>query len=86
MKGIFFSVTFNKMPNRDVIMQMSASFNLVPRVPPPPHKSERRENQPWFGLVMCLPDFSRLQINNLGEGQISVMFVATEPRGEWEVL
>ena len=41
---------------------------------PPPGAREKR---PWFGLVTCLPDFSRLQISGLREGQISGEFVST---------
>ena len=36
-----------------------------------------REERPWFDLVTCLPDFSRLQISGLREGQISGEFVST---------
>ena len=38
---------------------------------------ERERKRPWFGLVTCLPDFSRLQISGLREGQISREFVST---------
>ena len=35
-------------------------------------RSRRRsEERPWFRLVTCLPDFSRLQIRGLREGRIS---------------
>ena len=26
------------------------------------------EERPWFGLVTCLPDFSRLQVSGMREG------------------
>ena len=59
--------------------------NLVPRVSlsPPPRA---REERPWHKLDTCLLDFSRLQINNMGEGQVSVVLVTTEYRGEKKVL
>ena len=45
--------------------------NLVPRFSyfPAPW-SKRGETRAWFGLVTCLPDFSRLQVSSLREGQI----------------
>ena len=81
------SVTFNKNAEQSCDYANVGFFQSRSQgLPLPPPKSERRETRPWFGLVTCLPDFSRLQVNNLGEGQISVMFVATEPRGEWKVF
>ena len=45
-----------------------------------------REERPWLGLVTCLPESGRLQINVSREGHISGKLVATESRGEREVL
>ena len=55
------------------IMQMTLA-NWIPTSFPgslifsPPGTSKER---PWFRLVTCLPDFSRLQIRGLREGRIS---------------
>ena len=50
---------------------------------PPPGA---REERPWLGLVTCLPEPGKLQINVSREGRLSVKFVATEPRGERKVF
>ena len=45
-----------------------------------------REWRPWLGLVTCLPESGRLQINISREGHISGKLVATQSRGERAVL
>ena len=60
------------------LMRMEVKANLVPRVSLlPVQRSERERERPWFGLVTCLPDFSRLQTNNWREGQVRGKFVST---------
>ena len=56
-------------------------INLVPRFSLLP--IERL----WLGLVTCLPEFGRLQTNDMGEGWISVRFVSAKRRrrGQWKL-
>ena len=46
----------------------------------PTRPTERERERPWKTLVTCLPEYGRLQANDLGEGQVSVRFVSTERR------
>ena len=49
--------------------------NLVPRILSYPSPRNERV-RPLSGLVMCLPESGRLQMNDFGEGQISARFVS----------
>ena len=37
-----------------------------------------REERPWLGLVMCLPESGRLKINNSGEGSVKFVSIWSE--------
>ena len=54
-------------------LQPRSQGSLLPAL-----RSERE--RPWKTLVTCLPEYGRLQANDLGEGQVSVRFVSTERR------
>jgi len=57
----------------------STSATLFPGFSPT-HPTEQERERPWKTLVKCLPESGRLQTNDLGEGQVSVIFVSTERR------
>ena len=58
--------------------------NLVPRVS---HlAAQAREERPWLGLVTCLPESGRWQLNHWREGRPSINFVQTEPTGVRNML
>ena len=41
--------------------------------------AQAREERPWLGLVTCLPESGRWQLNHWREGRPSINFVHTEP-------